>query len=157
MLDSGQNSLPSPMTFFFPKDRKTCRKRAAQLLEAVLDEQIEPRIAINRWPVNPGEPDASLDCAYHALWYFEADETQQQTELFYMDAQLELLRQMVRLLDRDEDFPDHIRLMYAKEQAVRFFQASSPWMEPVRLLMELRRIFQALWREVRRIVNPSRL
>ena len=32
--------------------------------------------------------------AYQALWHFEADEDKQRAEVFYMDAQLELMRQM---------------------------------------------------------------
>ncbi len=90
------------------------RQKVAHLLEGVFDECLTSRQAINRWPCVVGV-DASLDTAYQALMHFEADEEQQQTELFYIDAQLELLIQMASYLAKNEALPDYILLAYRKE------------------------------------------
>jgi hypothetical protein len=115
------------MQFIPDCGRLARRQRAAQLLEAVIDEQIEPRIAINRWPEPATEPDPSMDCAYQALWHFEADEDKQKSELFYLDAQLELLRQMSLALKQGADVPGHILALYRPRGKVRFFQEKAPW------------------------------
>lgn len=118
---------PPLMPYIPDQGRLARRQRAAQLLRAVLEEQIEPKLAINRWPEPITEPDPSMDCAYLALWHFEADEEKQHSELFYLDAQLELLRQMSRALERGENLPSHLLALYRPRKAVRFFQEQSPW------------------------------
>ncbi len=122
------NQSPPPLMQFIPDGGRLARRqRAAQLLEAVIDERIEPRMAINRWPEPATEPDPSMDCAYQALWHFEADEDKQKSELFYMDAQLELLRQMSLALQQGHDLPGHILALYRPRGKVRFFQEKAPW------------------------------
>lgn len=133
--------LPPLMQYIPDAGKLSRRQRAAQLLEAVIEEQVEPRVAINRWPEPITEPDASVDCAYQALWHFEADEQKQQTELFYMDAQLELLRQMSRCLKSGQDLPGHILALYRPKSKVRYFQANSPWEDGGRRI-------QGWWREI---------
>lgn len=104
------------------------RQQAARLLLDVIEERVEARVAINAWPetslVPNSQPDLSLDAAYQALWHFEADEHRHKTELFYLDAQLELLRQMVRFLQEDRDLPLYIQNTYLKTpMTTRFFYA----------------------------------
>jgi hypothetical protein len=120
-----------------PQSRLERRKKAAALLEAVLDETIEARIAINRWPESLNSPDPSLDCAYLALWHFEADETQQKTEVFYMDAQLELLRQIVNHLEAGRELPPHILRIYIPTRPVRFYYPGSVWAATQRYVLVL--------------------
>lgn len=137
-------SSPSLLRFV-PDEGKTARRqRAAQLLEAVIDERMEPRMAINRWPEPIKEPDLSMDCAYQALWHFEADEDKQKTEMFYMDAQLELLRQMARHFKAGQDFPPYILTLYRKKSPIRFFYSLSPWADGFA-------IARRCWQEVRHI------
>ncbi len=125
------------------------RQQAALLLEAVLNEAIEPRVAINRWPENHGLEDPSLDCAYQVLWHFESDETQQKTEIFYMDAQLELIRQVANALKANQDLPDHILYTYLKQTPVRFYYPRSFWGASLQaaqtLLQESLRIVTRAW------------
>jgi hypothetical protein len=101
--------------------KMTLRQQAAQLLEAVVQERMEPRLAINRWPESLESPDPSLEVAYQALWYFEADEERHRTELFYLDAQLELLRQMAAFLKADQTLPSYMRQAYTAEHQARFY------------------------------------
>jgi len=100
-----QPGQPHLMSFTTPTTQAERRAKAAQLLQAVIDETLEPRMAINRWPESHDSQDPSLDCAYLALWHFEADEVQQKTELFYMDAQLELLQQIAHCLTAGQNLP----------------------------------------------------
>lgn len=136
-MGSSHSTEPSIMSFALPQTQLERRQRAAQLLEAVIDEAIEPRIAINRWPESPDVPDPSVDCAYLALWHFEADETQQKTEVFYMDAQLELLRQVTSHLKMGRDLPPHILRTYIPAPPVRFYYPGSIWAAIQRYAMGL--------------------
>jgi hypothetical protein len=113
--------------------RTARRRQAAWLLEAVLEERMEARLAINRWPepfpdCPPEErADPSLDAAYQALWYFESDEERHHTEMFYLDAQLELLRQMAVFLKEGRDLPAYIRQAYSPEHHLSFYYPQSWW------------------------------
>ncbi|WP_373532582.1 hypothetical protein [Vampirovibrio sp.] len=138
---------PPIMQYVPDTGRLSRRQRAAQLLEAVIEEQVEPRIAINRWPEPITEPDPSVDCAYQALWHFEADENQQKTELFYMDAQLELLRQMSRCLQQGEALPPYILALYPPKSRVRFFQSQSAWADGHSTLRRWWRETRAIWQQ----------
>lgn len=102
---------------------KTQRQQAGRLIEAVLDEELTARRALNRWPPGlAGCQDASLDSAYQALWHFESDETQQQTQVYYLDAQIELLKQMSRYLSQGKTLPSYLITPYPEEHRVRFYQ-----------------------------------
>ncbi|MEB3244725.1 MAG: hypothetical protein VKJ06_01930 [Vampirovibrionales bacterium] len=91
------------------------RQHAGHLLEAVLDETLTARQALNRWPLfAPGkpEPDPSLAAAYQALWHFESDEEKQQGQVFYMDIQFEMLSAMSRFLKLGQPLPPDILTHY---------------------------------------------
>jgi hypothetical protein len=95
-----------------------------------------------------------LSCAYQALWHFEADEDKQQTELFYMDAQLELLRQMAGFLKEGQELPLYILRMYSPQQAVRFFYARPWWEESRTVLVRTWHGFIAFWRQTWQLCLP---
>lgn len=122
------------------------RLSAGNLLDAVLDERMEARQAIVRWPEAGECPDSSLEVAYQALWHFESDEDRQRGELFYMDAQFELLSQMARYLQAGKPLPPYMLKAYSPDYRVRFFYGQDfgrdLWQE-VRGLAE--RFFR-LWR-----------
>jgi hypothetical protein len=125
------------------------RKQAAVLLEAVLDERLEPRLAINRWPETADCPDSSLDVAYQALWYFESDEERQKSELFYMDAQLELLKQIAGFLEQGQALPAYMHQVYSPESRVRFFYGAT-FLDDTRLQLQrglnwLAEFWRATW------------
>jgi hypothetical protein len=125
------------------------RQQAAQLIEAVLDEALAPRLALNRWPpLPPGEPDPSLLSAYQALWHFEADETQQQSEVFYLDAQLELLKQMAHYLARGADLPAYLQRAYPADHTVVFYRDK-------RVLPETCRLAVQAWQRWRQLMHQA--
>jgi hypothetical protein len=159
-MDASPHPRPDPasiLSFTSPPTQTERRMKAGQLLEAVIDETLEPRMAINRWPESSDFPDASLDCAYLALWHFEADEFQQQTELFYMDAQLELLRQIAEHLKAGRDLPPHILRTYAPAASrVRFFYPRSLWADTQHLLSVFWNQVRAIFEQAFRLLNlPS--
>ncbi|HEY9746057.1 MAG TPA: hypothetical protein V6C99_07555 [Oculatellaceae cyanobacterium] len=123
------------------------RKQVAELFEAVLDERITAQVAINRWPVPDTCLDPSLTCAFWVLWHFEADEVQQQSELYYLDAQLELLRQIAFFFNRGQDLPPYILAAYSGQPPVRFYTARTPWQAYGQNLLLLLKRFLQLWRQ----------
>lgn len=152
-----QTFNPPPLMWFIPDEGKQARRqRVAQLLEAILDERIEPRIAINRWPEPTKEIDPSVDCAYQALWHFEADEDKQKSELFYMDAQLELLRQIARHLQGGQDLPPHILALYRGKKGVRFFKDVSMMTESLGLVRKFWQEIQHIWNQALDLCFESR-
>jgi hypothetical protein len=99
------------------------RHQAAYLLEQVMDDRMEPRLAINRWPVlEAGEEDLSLRIAQQALWHFESDEDRHQTEVFYLDAQLDLLKQIAFFLKQNKELPHYLIERYPLEHRPRFYK-----------------------------------
>lgn len=127
------------------------RQQAAALLEAVLDERLAPAVALNRWPDDSGSgQDVSLDVAYQALWYFEADEDRQRTQVFYLDAQLELLRQMAGVLGKGRPLPDYMQQEYSPDWFARYYYPSNPLTDIFRWA---RRVFAIFWRTWRSAVS----
>lgn len=80
------------------------RKQVSALIEAVLSEEITPRIALNCWPTYANQ-DPSVHCAYTMLWFLEADEDRHHQELFYADLQLNTLRGANQYLQKGEPLP----------------------------------------------------
>jgi hypothetical protein len=104
-------------------DLVQARIKAGQLLDQVLDEVITPRQALNRWPTGIGIEDPSLTSAYQALWHFESDEDQQKTIVYYLDAQIELLKQMSRMLMQGKSLPLYMERPYPRSMRVRYYQS----------------------------------
>ena len=113
------------------------RYKASHLIEAVIDEEIEARIALNSWPDEPIGKDTSLDIAYQALWHFEADEDQQQSELFYMDTQIELLKQISRKLAKGETLPTYIIKNYDMDHCTEFYKPKGMFNDIKKFCIEL--------------------
>lgn len=119
------------------------RRQAAELLLAVVGQQLTPRQGLSRWPAMPSHdalPDESLKAAYNALWHVEADEEAQQREMFYLDAQLELLRQMARYLAEGLDLPAFVLQAYRNKPDVVFFDDRAVIQKP---LFQLKRWLMA--------------
>lgn len=107
-------------------DLERRRLHAGRLIEGVLNEELSAGYALTRWPMPPkkdGEPDLSLQAAYQALWHFEADADRQRSELFYMDAQMELLSQISRYLCHGRPLPAHMLNAYHNSYSCREHRA----------------------------------
>lgn len=137
------------------------RQEASRLIGQVLDERISPRFALNRWPGDPdAEADASLASAYQALWHFEADEEQQQKELYYLDAQMELLKQMARHLASGNVLPDYLCRSYPKDHTVLYYEEKRVLKEAVelthRVALSLWSNLAETWQTARRVLKPEK-
>ncbi len=105
------------------------RKQASGLIEAVINEEISPRAALNCWPM-AGNEDPSVQCAYTMLWYFEADEDRHKEEEYYADLQIKTLLETAQCLKRGEVLPHALIKEYATALAPSEYAASWTWREP---------------------------
>jgi|GEM_PF-2960525 len=125
-IQEGLSQIVSGMDLI--EHRRKRRKAAAALLRMVIREEMQPRLAINRWPIIENaddENDLSIKIAMQALWHFEADEDRHHEELFYLDAQLELLKQMSTFLEQNRDFPDYMLTLYPLDHRPEFYRPHS--------------------------------
>ncbi len=95
------------------------RKRAGALMHQLLWDETTANEALTYWPtLQKGLlPDDSLQVAYQLVWHFECDEGMagqgpRYTELFYMDIQLELLKQCAGYLLAGHPLPQDIITCY---------------------------------------------
>ncbi|MEB3207027.1 MAG: hypothetical protein VKK59_06745 [Vampirovibrionales bacterium] len=109
-------------------DIVTRRRQAGGLLNAVFDETLTPRQAINQWPTLPGqpEPDPSMAAAFKSLWHFEADEALQQNTVFYLDIQLDTLLLMATALSQGKALPEELLLHYAQSETMASLEKIDP-------------------------------
>lgn len=122
------------------------RAACAALLIQAVEETLSARQAINRWPA-PRGTDPSLDVAYQALLHFEADDDQQQSELFYMDAQLALLSQMAAFLAQNRPLPPYILTAYSSEHQTAVFDERAVLIQPLQRLYEAFQSASRLFRQ----------
>ncbi len=109
------------------------RKQAADLMEGVLEERFKPVFALTRWPENQ-DNDLSLDVAYHILWHHESDEDNQQQEVFYMDAQLELMTQVIRYMSQGKPLPPYFVSAYSPDMTTSLFKERTFFQEIVMMI-----------------------
>jgi len=81
------------------------RKFVSRLIMAVLTEQINVREAIKRFP---DTADRNIECAYHALLHYEADDEMRAKDIEYREAQDDYLEYIAQTLDSGKDLPKNI-------------------------------------------------
>ena len=86
-------------------DYKEDRKFVGRLIYSVLTEQICVREAIKLFP---DTQDLSVECAFHALVHFEADEDFRYKNIEYKDVQDEYLEYLAEVLSKGEALPKNI-------------------------------------------------
>jgi hypothetical protein len=133
------------------------RAYASLLLMAVLEETMTPSQAILQWPNHvPGQvasADPSLEAAYQALWHFECDDTWQQSDVFYLDAQLMLLKTMATQLAANQDFPKHLCDQYPRSGQVK---RQSEWQFWLGVILWPVAQVARLWQTLKAIALPKR-
>lgn len=103
------NNTPAPLVT--EAQLTNARKQAASVLHRVYWEEWTPLQGIARWPVPAGQDD-SLDVAFTALAYLEGDEDRQQSDPYWLDAQLAWLRTLEELLATGEPLPARVLATY---------------------------------------------
>ncbi len=119
------------------------RKQASILVEAVLDEEISARAALNSWP-REGNEDASVGCAYTMLWYFEADEDRHHLEVYYLDAQIQLFREVINYLKQGQSLPDALIQEYKDKFAPSELHYAKIWQDPIKWLQQQMNLMLAI-------------
>ena len=81
------------------------RKFVGRLIYSVLTERRNVREAIKLFP---DSRDKNIDCAYHALVHYAADEDLRYKDIEYRDEQDEYLEFIAEILTKGEDLPKNI-------------------------------------------------
>ena len=81
------------------------RRFVSRLIISVLTEQRKVREAIKLFPETT---DRNIECAYHALMHYEADEEMRAHDIEYRDAQDEYLVSIAQTLESGKDLPKNI-------------------------------------------------
>lgn len=86
-------------------DNKEERKFVSRLIISVLTEQRNVREAIKLFPETK---DKSIECAYHALVHYGADEDMRAKDIDYREAQDDYLEFIAQTLEYGKDLPKNI-------------------------------------------------
>ena len=81
------------------------RKFVSRLIISVLTEQRNVREAIKLFPKTK---DRNIECAYHALVHYAADEDMRKMDIEYREAQDEYLEFIAQTLDSGKNLPKNI-------------------------------------------------
>ena len=84
---------------------KQDRRNVGRLIYTVLTEQRNVREAIKLFPESD---DRSIECAYHALIHYEADEVLRYQDIEYKEAQDEYLEAIAQTLSEGNNLPQNI-------------------------------------------------
>ena len=112
------------------------RKFVGRLIFAVLTERKNVREAIKLFPQTK---DLSIECAYHALVHFAADEEMRYLDLEYREAQDDYLEFIAQTLSEGKTLPKNI----LSEYKPYYKGVSRPWKEG----------FKGFWEEFKRFIN----
>lgn len=88
------------------------RKHVAELIFKVLQGKLCVREALEKFPFEM--KDASLQCAWHALIHFEADEDFREKDIEYAEEQNNYLEIMAYMLQKGESLPQNMIEEYNK-------------------------------------------
>ena len=86
-------------------ENKKDRQYVGRLIYTVLTEQRNVREAIKLFPETE---DKSIECAYHALLHYEADENMRYMDIEYKEAQDEYLEMIAQTLSAGKSLPRNI-------------------------------------------------
>lgn len=86
-------------------DEISNRKYIGRLIMSVLTGRVIVREAIKHFPETK---DKSIECAYHALLHYEADDEMRYMDIEYREAQDEYLENMANTLSLGKPLPQNI-------------------------------------------------
>ena len=112
------------------------RQLAGRLIISVLTEQLNVREAIKQFPETT---DKSIECAYHALVHFEADEEMRRLDIEYREAQDDYLESIAQTLIQGKNLPKNI----IDEYKPYYKGISRLWQDG----------FDGFWKEFKRFIN----
>jgi len=117
-------------------DNMNERKFVGRLIYSVLAERKNVREAIKLFPQIK---DRNIECAYHALVHFEADEEMRYQDIEYREAQDDYLEFLAQTLSEGKDLPKNI----IDEYKPYYKGTAKLWEEGL----------QGFWKEFKRFIN----
>jgi hypothetical protein len=93
-------------------DIKEARKFVSSLILNVLTEKITVKHSLSLFPSNV--IDASIDCAWHALFHYEADEDYRINNPDFLAVQVDSLETIAFTLEQGNALPENIISYYQK-------------------------------------------
>ena len=112
------------------------RKFVGRLIFAVITERKNVREAIKLFPESK---DKSIECAYHALVHFAADEEMRYKDIEYRDAQDDYMEFLAQTLSEGKCLPKNI----IDEYKPYYKGTARPWIYGL----------QGFWNEFKRFIN----
>ena len=112
------------------------RKYVGRLIYSVITERTNVREAIKYFPETK---DLSIECAYHALVHYAADEDIRYLDLEYREAQDDYLEFLAQTLSEGKHLPKNI----IEEYKPYYKGTARPWQEGL----------QGFWKEFKRFIN----
>ena len=117
-------------------DNTNNRKFVGRLIYAVLTERKNVREAIKLFPETK---DVNIECAYHALVHYEADEEMRYKDIEYREAQDDYLEFLAQTLSEGKNLPKNI----IEDYKPYYKGIARPWQEG----------FEGFWKEFKRFIN----
>lgn len=112
------------------------RKYVGRLIYSVLAERTNVREAIKNFP---DVQDRNIECAYHALVHYAADEEMRYKDIEYREAQDDYLEFLAQTLSEGKDIPKNI----IDEYKPYYRGTSRVWTDG----------FKGFWNEFKRFIN----
>ena len=112
------------------------RKFVGRLIYEVLTERRNVREAIKLFPESN---DKNIECAYHALVHYEADEDMRYRDIEYREAQDDYLEFLAQTLSEGKDLPKNI----IDEYKPYYKGTANLWKEGL----------DGFWKEFKRFIN----
>ena len=117
-------------------DDKNNKKFVGRLIYAVLAERKNVREAIKLFPKTN---DKNIECAYHALVHYAADEEMRYKDIEYREAQDEYLEFLAQTLSEGKNLPQNI----IEDYKPYYKGVATPWIKG----------FKGFLKEFRRFIN----
>lgn len=114
------------------------RQFVSRLIYSVITEQCNAREAIKLFPKTK---DASIECAYHALVHYVADEDLRYRDIEYRDAQDDYLEFIAETLSGGKPLPKNV----INDYKPYYKGTAKPWENGLK----------GFWEEFRRFINIS--
>ena len=119
-----------------PENNINDRRFVSRLIIEVLTGQKIAREAIKLFPETS---DKSIECAYHALVHYAADEEMRYNDIEYRDAQDEYLEYIAQTLSQGKDLPKNI----IDEYKPYYTGTAGIWIKGIK----------GFWKEFKRAIN----
>ena len=112
---------------------KTPKQQVARIIFGVLAKNISVRNALLQFPT---DKDKSIQCAWHALAHYDADEDIRRRDRGYADEQDDYLEMIGFMLEKDQPLPQNIIVSYEK-----YYEDA-----PLPVTQSFKEIFKSLFR-----------